>query len=141
MPSDFKMCLHKLLYYKDCISTRQSCLCSFYIVVNKNNKKDKKKLENITIVFYSITYYHPFLCYTTQDGLPLFPNDPAFTHFYPETIPSTSGSTSKSLPLNAILERPKAARQCLEEESKAPTSSKHCVKQGPIKKSKKQRDK
>ena len=46
----------------------------------------------------------------------------------------------KSLPLEAILERAKAAKQCLEEESKALTSLKHRVKQGPIKKSKKQRD-
>ena len=75
----------------------------------------------------------------SQDGLPIFPNDPTFTHLSPETLPSTSGSTSKSLPLNVILERAKAARQCLEEESKTPTSSKHCIKQGPIKKSKKQR--
>ena len=69
MPSDFKMCLHKLLYYKDCITTRQSWLFSFYVVVNKNNKQDKKKLENITIVFYSITYYRPFLRYTTLNGM------------------------------------------------------------------------
>ena len=59
--------------------------------------------------------------------LPIYPQRP---------YPSTSGSTSKSLPLNVILERAKAARQCLKEESKAPTSSKHRVKQGPIKKSK-----
>ena len=45
--SDFKMCLLELLYYKDCITTRQSWLFSFYIVVNKNNKQDKMKLENI----------------------------------------------------------------------------------------------
>ena len=75
----------------------------------------------------------------SQAGLPLFPNDPAFTHLSPETLPSTSGSTSKSLPLNVILERAKAARPCLKEESKAPPSSKCHVKQGPIKKSKKQR--
>ena len=60
----------------------------------------------------------------TQDGLPLFPDDPAFTQLSPETLPSTSGSTPKSLPLEAILERAKAAKQCLEEESKALTSLK-----------------
>ena len=76
----------------------------------------------------------------SQDGLPIFPDDLAFTHLSPETLPSTSGSTSKSLPLNVILERAKAARQCLKEESKTPTSSKCHTKQGPIKKSKKQRD-
>ena len=76
----------------------------------------------------------------SQDGLPLFPNDPAFTQLSPETLLSTSGSTSKSLPLNVILERAKVAKQCLEEESKASASLKCCVKQGPIKKCKKQRD-
>ena len=65
-----------------------------------------------------------------------FPYFPAFTHLSPETLPSTSGSTSESLPL----ERAKVAKQCLEEESKASTSLKHRVKQGPAKKSKKQRD-
>ena len=77
----------------------------------------------------------------SQDGLPIFPNDPAFTHSSPETLPSTFGSTSNSLPLNVILERAKEARQCLKEESKTPTSSKCHIKQGPIKKSKKQRNK
>ena len=65
VPSDFKRCLLEHLYYKDCITTRQSWLLSFYIVINKNNKQDKTKLENITIVFYSITYYHPLFRYTT----------------------------------------------------------------------------
>ena len=76
----------------------------------------------------------------SQDGLPLFPDNPAFTQLSPETLPSTSGSTPKSLPLEAILERAKAAKQCPEEESKALASLKHSVNQGPIKKSKKQRD-
>ena len=74
-----------------------------------------------------------------QDDLPLFPDDPAFTQLSPETLPSTSGSTSESLFLEVILERDKAAKQCLEEESKASSSLKHRVKQGPVKKSKKQR--
>ena len=76
-----------------------------------------------------------------QDGLPLIPNDPAFTQLSPETLPSTSGCTFESLPLDVILERAKATKQCLEEESKASTSLKHRVKQGLVKKSKKQRDK
>ena len=76
----------------------------------------------------------------SQDGLPLFTNDPAFTQLSPETLPSTSGSTSKSLPLDGILERAKAAKQCLEEENKATTSLKCHVKQGRINKSKKQRN-
>ena len=76
----------------------------------------------------------------TQDGLPIFPDDPAFSHLSPEALPSTSGSTSESLPLNVILDRAKAAKQCLEEEIETSTSSKHHTKQGPIKKSKKQKD-
>ena len=36
-----------------------------YVVVNKNNTQVKTKLENITIIFYSIMYYCPFLHYTT----------------------------------------------------------------------------
>ena len=44
------------------------------------------------------------------------------------------------VPLEVILERDKAAEQCLEEESLGSTSLKCQVKQGPIKKSKKQRD-
>ena len=76
----------------------------------------------------------------SQDGLPLFSDDPAFTQLSPETLPSTSGSTPKSLPLEAILERAKAAKQCLEEESMVSASLKHRVKHGTIKKSKKQGD-
>ena len=40
----------------------------FYIVIIKNNKQDKMKLENITIVFHSIMYYDPFdrLSHITQ---------------------------------------------------------------------------
>ena len=76
----------------------------------------------------------------SQDGLPIFPDDPAFTHISPEALPSTSGSTFKSLPLNIILERAKAGRWCLEEEIKTPTSSKCHIKQGAIKKLKKTGD-
>ena len=75
----------------------------------------------------------------SQDGLPLFPDDPTFTQLSPQTLPSTSSSTSESLPLEVILARAKAAKQCLEEESKALASPKCRVKQCPIKKSKKQR--
>ena len=57
-----------------------------------------------------------------QDGLPIFPDDPAFSHLSPEALPSASGSTSESLLLNVILERTKAARQCLEEEIETSTS-------------------
>ena len=96
--------------------------------------------ENPKMQWFSVSAVEKHICKHSQDGLPLFPDDPAFTQLSPETLPSTSGSTSKSLPLEVILERAKAAEQCLEEESKASTSPKCQVKQGPIKKSKKQRD-
>ena len=96
--------------------------------------------ENPKMQWFSASAWENHIHKHSQAGLPLFPSDPAFTHVSPETLPSTSGSTSESLPLNVILERAKAARQCLEEESKAPTFLKHLVKQGPIKKSKIQRD-
>ena len=90
--------------------------------------------------WFSASAWEKHICKHSQDGFPLFPHDPALTPLSPETLPSTSGSTLKSLPLEVILERAKAAKQCLEEESKASTSLKCQVKQGPIKKSKKERD-
>ena len=99
------------------------------------NGKDNPKMQ-----WLSASAWENHIHKHSQDGLPLFPNDPAFTHLSSETPPSTSSSTSKSLPFNVILERAKAAKQCLKEESKASTSLKHHVKQGPIKKRKKQRD-
>ena len=86
--------------------------------------------------WFSASAWEKHICKHSQDGLPLFPADPAFTQLSPETLPSTSGSTPESLSLEVILERAKAAKQCLEEESKALTSLKCRVKQGPIKKSK-----
>ena len=96
--------------------------------------------ENPQMHWFSTSAWEKHICKHSQDGLPLFPDDPAFTQLSPETLPSTSSSTSKSLPLEVILETAKAARQCLEKESKISTSPKCQVKQGPIKKSKKQRN-
>ena len=95
--------------------------------------------DNPKMQWYSASTWEKHIRKHSQDGLLLFPDDPAFTQLSPETLPSTSGSTPKSLPLEAILEKAKTAKQCLEEESKALTSLKHRVKQGPIKKGKKQR--
>ena len=96
--------------------------------------------DNPKIKWFSASAWEKHIHKHLQDGLPLFPDDPAFTQLSSETLPSTSGSTSKSLPLEVILVRTKAVKQCLKEESKASTSLKHRVKQGPIKKSKNQRD-
>ena len=76
----------------------------------------------------------------SQDGLPLYPDDPTFTQLSLETLPSTSSSTPGSLPLEVIPDRAKAARQCLTEERKSLSSPKHCVHQGHVKLSKKQRN-
>ena len=96
--------------------------------------------ENPKMQLFSASAWEKHICKHSQNGLPLFPDNPAFTQLSPEILPSTSGSTSKSLPLEVILARAKAAKQCLEEESKVFTSPKRRVKQGPIKKSKKQRN-
>ena len=81
--------------------------------------------ENPKMQWFSASAWEKHIHKHSQDGLSLSP----------ETLPSTSGSTSESLPLEVILERAKAAKQCLEEESKASISLKCQVKQVPIKKS------
>ena len=96
--------------------------------------------ENPKLQWFSASAWEKHVHKHLQDGLPLFSDDPTFTKLSPETPPSTSGSTSKSLPLEVTLVRAKAVEQCLEEESKASTSLKCRAKQGSIKKSKKQRD-
>ena len=68
MPSDFKMCLLEHLYHKDCITTRQSWLFSFFVVIN--NKQDEMKVENIQNKLQSSFVLLQFiclsiLCYTT----------------------------------------------------------------------------
>ena len=66
--TDFKICLLEHLYHKDCITTRQSWLFSFYIVAN--NIQDEMKLENIYRANYSLLsfYYNSFIYpfYITQ---------------------------------------------------------------------------
>ena len=77
----------------------------------------------------------------TQENPPIFPNDLAFANLPPEAVPSTSGSTSDPLSADIILERAKVAKQYLEEEVAKVTPSKCPTKQGPIKSSKKCKDK
>ena len=89
--------------------------------------------ESPKMQWFSASAWEKHICKHLQDGLPLLPNDPAFTQLSPETLPSPSSSTSESLPLEVILERAKVVKQCLKEESKASTSLKCQVKQGPIK--------
>ena len=96
--------------------------------------------ENPKMHWFSSSAWEKHVHKHSQDGLPLFPDDPAFTQLSLKTLPSTSSSTPGSLPLEVILDRAKAARQCLVEESKSFSSPKHQVHQGHIKTSKKQRN-
>ena len=81
--------------------------------------------ENLKMQWFSASAWEKHIRKHLQDGLPLFPDDPAFTQLSPETLSSTSSSTPKSLTLEVILERGKVAKQCLKEESKVSTSLKH----------------
>ena len=90
--------------------------------------------------WFSSSAWEKHVCKHSQDGLPLFPDDPAFTHLSLEILPSTYSSTPGSLPLEVILDRAKTARQSLAEESKSFPSPKHWVHQGHVKTSKKQRN-
>ena len=96
--------------------------------------------ENPKMHWFSSSAWEKHVCKHSKDGLPLFPDDPAFTQLSPETLPSTSSSTLGSLPLQVILERAKAARQCLVEASESLPLLKHWVHQGHVKTSKKQRN-
>ena len=80
--------------------------------------------DNPKMQWFSASPWEKHVHKHLQDGLPLFPDDPAFTQLSSETLLSISSSTSKSLPLEVILERAKVAKQCLEEESKASSSLK-----------------
>ena len=91
--------------------------------------------------WYSASAWESHVCKHTQDDLPIFPDDLAFAHLPLEAVPCTSGSTSDPLLANIILERPKAAKQYLEEEAAKSTPSKCHTKQGPVKSSKKWKDK
>ena len=88
--------------------------------------------DNPKMWWFSASAWEKHIHKHLQDGFPLFPNDPAFTQLSSETLPSTS--TSKSLPLEVILERAKVAKQCLKEESKASTSLKHQCQTGSYQK-------
>ena len=55
--------------------------------------------ENPKMHWFSASAWEKHICKHLQDGLPLFPDDPAFTQLSSEMLPSTSSSTSKSLPL------------------------------------------
>ena len=97
--------------------------------------------ENPKMHWYSASVWESHVCKHTQDDLPILPDDLAFAHLPLKAVPSTSGSTSDPLPANIILERAKAVKQYLEEEAAKSTPSKCPTKQGPVKSSKKWKDK
>ena len=96
--------------------------------------------ENPKMHWYSASAWESHVCKHTQVDLPIFPNDLAFAHLPSEAVPSTSGSTSDTLPANIILERAKAAKQYLEKEAANSTPYKCPTKQSPAKSSKKQKE-
>ena len=61
--------------------------------------------DNPKMQWFSASVWENHVCKHLQDGLPLFPDDPPITQLLPETLPSTSGSTSESLPLDVILRK------------------------------------
>ena len=83
--------------------------------------------ENPKMHWFSSSAWEKHVQKHSQDGLPLYPDDPAFTQLSLETLPSTSSSTPGSLPLEVILDRAKAVRQCLTEESKSLITKMSCA--------------
>ena len=88
----------------------------------------------------------------TQNNLPIYPDDPMFFQQFakPEAIPSTSTVTPELPHIDIIHKQAIAAKQFLEEESDKSTfpliekhescphkAPKQCIKQGPVKSSKK----
>ena len=80
--------------------------------------------DNLKMQWFSASAWENHIRKHSQDGLPLFPDNPAFTQLSPEILPSNSGFTFKSLPLEVILGRAKVAKQCFKEENRASTSLK-----------------
>ena len=99
--------------------------------------------------WYSASAWEHHTCRHTQDNLPIHPDDPGFYEQFSatETLPSTSKLATILPQTNNIQERAKAAKQFIEEGDKkspspgarthSPTTPKRCIKQGPIKSSKK----
>ena len=97
--------------------------------------------ENPKMCWYSASSWESHVRKHIQEDLPIFHDDLVFAHLPSEAVPSTSGSTSDPLSANIILERAKVAKQYLEEEAAKSTPSKCLTKQGPVKLSKKWKDK
>ena len=120
---------HYRCQFTDCIqiSLQKAAACTHFCHDNLNVALAClycSARENPKMQWFSASAWEKHVCKHSQDGLPLFHDNPAFLQLSPDTLPSTSGSTSESPPLEVILERAKAAKQCLEEESKASISLK-----------------
>ena len=57
------------------------------------SNKDNPKMQ-----WFSASAWENHVHKHSQDGLPLFPDDLAFPHLSPETLPTTSGSTPNLFP-------------------------------------------
>ena len=114
-----------------CCNHLNVALACIYCSGNKNPK----------MCWYSASARESHIQKHTQENLYIFPDDLAFANLPPKAVPSTSGSTSDPLSADIILERAKVAKQYLEEEVATVTPSKCPTKQGPIKSSKKCKDK
>ena len=66
--------------------------------------------DNPKIQWFSASAWEKHICKHSQDGLPLFPDDPAFTQLSPRDPALHLWLFPDSLPLEAILERAKAAK-------------------------------
>ena len=102
--------------------------------------------------WYSVSAWEHHTHEHIQDNLPIHPDDPSFYEQFVkvDTLPSTSKLASILPPSITIHERARAAKQFLGEGNgeltslsqetqtpKPPSPPKHCIKQGPIKSSKK----
>ena len=63
--------------------------------------------ENPKMHWFSSSAWEKHVCKYSHDGLPLFPDDPTFTQLSPKTLPSTSSSTPRSLPLELSWKEPR----------------------------------
>ena len=108
--------------------------------------------NNPKMHWYSATTWEHHTCKHVQNKLPIYPDDPTFFQQFskPEAIPLTSTVTPEFPHIDIIHKQVIAAKQFLEEENdkstfplieheSSPKTPIWCIKQGPIKSSKKQK--
>ena len=107
--------------------------------------------------WYSVSAWEHQTCKHVQENLPIYPDNPAFFQQFveDEAIPSTSKFTPELINVEVICKRAEAAKQFLEEEGGQSTflcpsteefepspleAPKCCIKQGPVKSSKNEKE-